>query len=390
MSEPSSSPWRYILADTTIGEAEVARVTDVLRSGWLTQGPVCEEFERRFADLIGAPAAQAKILSSCTAALHLGLIALDIGPGDEVIVPSLTFVATANCVRYVGATPVFADIVGADDLTIDPEDVRRKITPRTRAVICVHYAGYPAALEQLGAICSEHGLHLVEDVAHAPGATLKDRGLGTWGDIGCFSFFSNKNLAMGEGGLLVARDEQVADRVSRLRSHGMTSVTLDRHKGHAFSYDVVDAGYNFRSNEVAAAIGLAQLERLPAANEQRRMLTARYRARLDATDGLHLPFIGHQGAPVHHIFPVVLAADINREAVMQRLKERGIQTSVHYPPIHLFTDFRRQYGCGEGQLPVTENIAMREVTLPLHPKLEIADVDIIAAEVTAVLAELRS
>ena len=196
MSEPARSPWRFSLSDTTIGEAEIERVTAVLRSGWLTQGPVCQEFEERFAALIGAPAANTKIVSSCTSALHLGLAALGVGPGDEVIVPALSFVATANCARYVGATPIFADIIGPDDLTIDPADVERKLTARTRAVICVHYAGYAAQMDDLLTICKDSGLALVEDVAHAPGASLHGHSLGTLGDVGCFSFFSNPSFCL--------------------------------------------------------------------------------------------------------------------------------------------------------------------------------------------------
>ncbi len=385
MSEPASSPWRYSLSETTIDEAEVERVTAVLRSGWLTQGPVCQEFEERFAAFIGAPAANTKVVSSCTSALHLGLAALGVGPGDEVIVPSLSFVATANCARYVGATPVFADVIGPDDLTIDPTDVLRKLSAKTRAVICMHYAGYPARLDELLKICSDHDVFLVEDVAHAPGATLRGRNLGTWGDVGCFSFFSNKNLAMGEGGLICSRDDLLAERIGRMRSHGMTSVTLDRHKGHAFSYDVVEPGFNFRSNEVSAAIGLAQLEKLPAGNDIRRKLTARYREGLAGVTGIECPFSTAEGVSAHHIFPTVLDRAINRDEFMQRLKDDGVQSSIHYPPTHLFTDFKNSLGTFEGMLPRTEDIAAREVTLPLHPKLVEEDVDEIVSIVRRAL-----
>ena len=232
MSEPAVT-WKHVLSDPQLDEHEIANVTDVLRSGWLTQGPRCQEFEERFAHMLGADPLGAKLVSSCTAALHLGLAALGIGVGDEVIVPSMTFVATANCVRYVGAQPVFADIVSDDDFSIDPNEVERKITANTRAVICVHYAGYPAHMDALAAVCERYGLALIEDAAHAPLTKSGGQALGTIGDVGCFSFFSNKNLVMGEGGLALAKDPSIAERIGRMRSHGMTTVTLDRHKGLA-------------------------------------------------------------------------------------------------------------------------------------------------------------
>lgn len=385
MSESSAAPWRYALSETILGDEEIAGVTAVLRQGWLTQGPLCLEFEQRFAELLGVPAEHSKVVSSCTAGLHLALAALGVAPGDEVIVPSLSFVATANCVRYLGAVPVFADILGPDEPTIDPADVALKISPRTRGVICMHYAGFAARLPELVRLCRDNNLFLVEDVAHAPGAALEGRMLGTWGDAGCFSFFSNKNLAMGEGGLVVMREASLASRVGRMRSHGMTSVTLDRHKGHAFSYDVVELGFNFRITELAAALGLAQLDRLAAGNARRGELTARYRELLGRCDAIQLPFLNAPGNPAYHIFPMVLAPEVDRHEFMLALRQRGIQTSIHYPPIHLFTDFRKNFGTTDGLLPTTEDYAAREVTLPLHPGLTVADIEIIAGEVIQAL-----
>jgi len=388
VSESLATPWRYSLSETILGEEEIAGVTAVLKSGWLTQGPLCMEFERRFAELLGVPAECSKVVSSCTAGLHLALATLGVSRGDEVIVPSLSFVATANCVRYLGAIPVFADILGPDDPTIDPADVARKISPHTRGVICMHYAGFAARLPDLVRLCRDHDLFLVEDVAHAPGAAIGGRMLGTWGDAGCFSFFSNKNLAMGEGGLVAMREADLAARVGRMRSHGMTSLTLDRHNGHAFSYDVVELGFNFRTTELAAALGLAQLGRLFAANARRAELTSRYRELLGRCNVIRLPFLNAPGNPAYHIFPIVLMPEVDRHAFMLASRERGIQTSIHYPPIHLFTDFRESFGTAEGLLPITEDYAAREVTLPLHPGLTVKDIEIIAGEVIQVLESL--
>lgn len=373
--------WRVPLADLEIGPEEMEAVASVLRSRWLSMGQVTQRFEQAFAEYVGARHAVA--VSSATAALHLANLALGIGPGDEVIVPSLTFVATANAVTYTGATPVFADITSEDDLSIDPRAVEAAVTPATKAIVVMHYGGYICDMEAIARIARRHGLAVVEDAAHAPGAEAGGRKAGTFGAIGCFSFFANKNLATGEGGMLVTDDDRLAERARLLRSHGMTTLTWDRHQGHAHSYDVVAAGYNYRLDEMRAALGLVQLARLEAANERRRLLTGHYRARLAALDGLSLPYRAHPGKPAAHLFPVLLRQGIHRSRFIELMKERGIQTSIHYPPVHQFTLYRAR--ALRQPLPVTERVGAREVTLPLYPRMTLEDVELVAGAVEAAL-----
>ena len=267
--------WKIPLSDIDFGPEERAAVDRVLQSKWLTMGSVTDDFEHAFAAYVGAKYAIA--VTNATAALHLSCVVAGLGPEDEAIVPSLTFVATANAVRYTGATPVFADIVGEQDLNISYRSIEKAITERTRAILVVHYGGYACDMPSITKLARERGLIVIEDAAHAVGSELGGRKLGTWGDIGCFSFFSNKNMTTGEGGMMVTDNEPYSQRLRLLRSHGMTSLTWDRHKGHAWSYDVVDLGYNYRIDEIRAALGKVQLEKLPTNNERRRHLTQVYR-----------------------------------------------------------------------------------------------------------------
>lgn len=243
---------RIPLFDIRIEQQDAEAVAEVLRSGWLSMGPRTEAFEREFAEHLGVEHVLA--LSSGTAALHLACIAAGVGKGDEVIVPSQTFVATVSAVLYTGATPVFADVVGPRDLNIDSDAVEAAITERTKAIIPVHYAGYPVAIERLAELCEARGLALIEDAAHAPSATVGDRKLGSFGLAGCFSFFSNKVLCCGEGGALSTDSAEVAERVRLLRSQGMTATTMDRHLGRAMEYDVAEAGFNYRIDDPRAAL----------------------------------------------------------------------------------------------------------------------------------------
>jgi len=354
--------WRVPLADLDYGEGEEQAVLDVLRRRWLTMGQVTQQFEQEFAQFTGAKYAFA--VSNATVALHMACLSLGIGVGDEVVAPALTFVATVNSVLYTGAQVRFADILGEEDLNLSPEDIERQITPCTKAISVVHYGGYPCRMKTICEIAARHRLAVIEDAAHAPGAFLEGKHLGTWGDVGCFSFFSNKNLSTGEGGMLVTNRDDVAERVRLLRSHGMTSLTWDRHRGHAYTYDVVELGYNYRIDEIHSALGLVQLNKLVNNNARREAITERYREGL-ATSGVGLPFRECNGQPAYHIFPILLPEEVDRLKFIEAMKLDGVQTSIHYPPVHKFSYYRQRYP--NISLPITEDVAGREVTLPLYP-----------------------
>jgi dTDP-4-amino-4,6-dideoxygalactose transaminase len=372
--------WKIPLSDIVMGCEEDDAVRDVLRSRWLSMGPVTEEFEAAFARYLGVKYAFA--VSNGTAALHIAHAVLGIGMGDEVITPSLTFVATANSILYCGAKPVFADIAGRDDLNVSWEDIAAKISERTRAITVVHYGGYACNMRPIMEIARDHDLRVVEDTAHAIGATYGGQKCGTIGDIGCFSFFANKNLTTGEGGMIVTDDDLLAEKIRTMRSHGMTTLTWDRHRGHGYSYDVTDLGYNYRTNEVASALGIVQLRRLELNNERRRHIADRYRNALAGVEHIECPFAGKtNGESSHHIFPVVLSAELPRADFQTVLKERGIQTSIHYPPVHLFTYYKRLLGDTRGSLPKTEFVGEHEVTLPLYPGMTDGEVEYVCTTI---------
>lgn len=360
--------WRVPLADIDFGEAEEEAVREVIRSRWLSMGEVTKGFEQDFAAFIGAKHTVA--VTNATAALHLACLAAGIGPGDEVIVPSLTFVATANAVRYTGAMPVFADIESLDWLNISPASIESRVTEKTRAILVVHYAGFSCDMPAIMEIARRYNLVVLEDSAHAIGSILDDRALGTWGAIGCFSFFSNKNMTTGEDGMLVTNDDALADRLRILRSHGMTSLSWDRHKGHAWSYDVVDLGYNYRIDEMRAALGRVQLGKLPFNNQRRQQLTALYRELLtELVPQVQMPFAEGRGTSCYHILPILLPPGMDRVRFMEGLKSHGVQTSIHYPPVHQFQIYQDDWQRRGGLLPLTEQAAAREVTLPLYPTM---------------------
>jgi dTDP-4-amino-4,6-dideoxygalactose transaminase len=371
------------LFDLRFEPEDLEAVAETLRSGWLTQGPRVAELEAAFAAHLGCKHALA--VSSCTAALHLAYRAAGVGPGDEVIVPSYTFVATANAVLYCGATPVFADIIGVDDPATDPEDVARKITPRTRAVATVHFGGYAAPVDELADLCREHGLALIEDAAHAPSAELHGRKLGTFGTAGCFSFFSNKVLPVGEGGLVATDDDEVAASVRSGRSHCMTSGTWDRHTGRTDTYDVVGMGLNYRLDEPRAALLLSRLPRLAHEIARRQELTRSYRRRLAEIEGVRPAFRDDQVADSSCYILPVMVDPLRRAEVRRRLRdEHGVQTSVMYPAIHEFTAYRRRFP--DVSLVWTERAARSEICLPLYGHMTEAEQD----RVITALAEVLS
>ena len=370
--------------DVRVGDEELQAVAETLRSGWLSGGPQTEAFEREFAEHLGSKHVLA--LSSCTAALHLACVAAGVERGDEVIVPSMTFVATANAVRYCGARPVFCDLVGGagNDLNMDIELVESLVTERTKAVIPVHWAGYPVEIVALRELCERLGLVLIEDAAHAPWAHFGSKQIGTFGLAGCFSFFPNKVLGVGEGGALCTDSDDVAERVRRLRSHGMTATTMDRHRGSAMSYDVVEVGLNYRFDDLRAALIRPRFARLGAEIERRRDLIRRYRELLDDAEGVGIAYRGNDESRSSCYLMGVMVEPGLRSAVRARLREEhGVQTTV-YPATHTLGGYVREFG--EVSLPKTEEAARRLFSVPLYPHMEADQQERVAAAVREAVA----
>lgn len=365
------------LFDLRLAPEDLEAVADSLRSGQLTQGPRTEAFEAAFAEHLGCRHAVA--VSSCTAALHLAYLAAGVGPGDEVIVPSMTFAATANAVIYCGATPVFADLRGTHDLSIDPADVESRITERTKAVCAVHFAGYAAPVDALRELCDARGIALVEDVAHAPSATLHGRKLGTWGQSGAFSFFSNKILSVGEGGLLSTDDDRVAALARRLRSEGATRPTWTRSAPSDGPYDVDALGFDYRLDEPRSALLTSRLARLEADIARRRELTLEYRSKLAALDGVILPYTEEEVATSScYVMPILLEDPSRQSAVRRHMRdEHAVQTSLLYPAVHEFSAYVERYGLQ--RLERSELVARSEITIPLYPHMTEQQQDLVVA-----------
>jgi dTDP-4-amino-4,6-dideoxygalactose transaminase len=371
VSERTMMNWKYPLSVTTIGPEEEAACADVIRSGWLSMGPKTMDFEKAFATMVGCRHALA--VANGTAALHLALLAVGVGTdrADEVIQPAINFVAAANVTVAMSGRPVFADIISLEEPTVAPAEVERFITGKTKAVVVMHYGGYPARMGELVSLCRDRKIALIEDAAHAIGYGVEEEGrmLGCIGDIGCFSFFPNKNMTTGEGGMITTDRDDLAERVRLLRSHGMTMLTWARHRGHAHTYDVVTHGLNYRLDEIRAAIGLEQLRKLDAANRRRRRLAALYAERIRGLDidGLSYVFGSRASNGAAHLAAITVPAE-KREYVREALKGKGIQSSLHYPLISAFTAFTGKYG-GPELTPVASKFADMVVTLPMYPDL---------------------
>jgi dTDP-4-amino-4,6-dideoxygalactose transaminase len=378
--------WKVPLFELNYDTRESKAVLDVLNSQWLTMGEQTINFEKQFSLMLNHPDVQCVFVSNCTAALYMSVLALGLEKGDEVIIPSLTFVADLNATIMAGAKPVLADCHSLDDWNISAESIEKCITPKTKAVMVVHYAGYPCDMDPIVELCKKHKLFLIEDVAHAPGATYKGKACGTIGDIGCFSFFSNKNISMGEGGMLSTCNPELFQTLKYLRSHGMSSLTLDRHKGRTISYDVIRTGLNFRSDEIHAALGLVQLDKLEQANLHRRDLTDYYRLKLRAVKGIDMPFTHtNNTVPSYHVLPVLLDKGIDRIDLITKLKEAGIQSSIHYPSFHQFSAFK---SLNLNPAPIADQISERELTLPLYPGLSFDLVDLVVSTIDSSLKKV--
>lgn len=373
--------YKIPLFDLNFDKKEEKAALEVIQSKWISTGPKTIAFEQRFAEMLNVSHAIA--LSNCTVALHLAFKLTGIQRGDEVICPSLTFVATVNAIRYLDAVPVFADVCSCENPTIDPEDIRKKINKKTKAIVVMHYAGFACEMDRIMQLAKEHNLRVIEDACHGPLSEYKGKKLGTIGDIGCFSFFSNKNISTGEGGMLITNRKEFADRTKLLRSHGMTTMSYERAKGHSTAYDVVELGYNYRMDDIRSAIGIAQLEKIEHDLKQRAEIRQWYIQELKTTSGLLIPFLNCSEFSSNYIFPIVLLNSNaeKRDLVRSGLAEAGIQTSVHYPAVHRFSIYQDFYQ----ELPTTDYLVNNLITLPMYSSLKHAQIKTITTVLKTLL-----
>jgi len=362
-----------------VDDDDVAAVVAVLRSDWLTTGPKVGEFERAFAEAVGAQHAVA--VSSGTAALHAAVHASDIAAGDEVVVPAMTFAASANVVAMQGATPVFAD-VEADTLLIDPLDVERKLTPRTKAVVAVDYAGQPCDYDALRDLCARRGLRLIADACHSLGAAHRQSRAGTLADLTAFSFHPVKHIATGEGGMVTTASADAAERMRRFRNHGIATDHRQRAEAGTWHYEMVELGYNYRLSDIHCALGLMQLRKLPVWLARRRAIARRYDEAI-APLGIVAPLAVRNGVEhAYHLYVVQVdrqRCTADRQTLYAALRAEGIGVNVHYMPVHLHPFYREHFGTQPGDCPVAEAAYERILSLPMFPRMTDADVDAVVA-----------
>lgn len=365
---------------------DVQVVVDTLKGDWLTTGPLIARFERRFAEWLRVPEAVA--VSSGTAALHAAVFSAGFGPGDEIITTPLTFVATANCVLYVGAKPVFADI-DSGTLCIDPIEVERAVTPRTRGIIAMHYAGQPCDMRELRGIAERRGLVLIEDACHAIGARDHGETAGTLGDLACFSFHPVKHLTTGEGGMVTTGNTQWASRMRAFRNHGIETDARTREQDGTWVTDMRYLGHNYRLTDFQCALGMRQLEAVDDWTARRRQLAARYMNRLDDFDALQIPHVRQGASSSWHLFPVLLRLDrlrVGRAEVFRAMRAENIGVNVHYPPVHLHSYYRERFGFRPGAFPRAELAYERLLSLPLFPRMTDEDIDDVVKALRKVIA----
>lgn len=373
--------WKIPLFDTDFGAEEEEALIAVIRRGWVSAGPETQEFEREFSEFLGGP--EVVFLSSGTASIHLALASVGIGPGDEVIAPAFTYIATCSPVLWLGARLRLADSASLKNPNISPETVEGLVNERTKAIIFLHYAGFSEGIAEMARFCEERGIALIEDAAHTHGSVSGGRKPGTFGKVGCFSFFANKNMTSGEGGALVTFDKQLAERARRMASHGRTAAAWDRFRDSALkTYDITEMGYNYKATDMQAALARVQLRKLPEANRKRVELVRLYRELLSDIPGLVIPFDDYESS-ANYIFPIVLPEEVDRLSVMKSLADAGIQTSVHYPAVHTFTYYRKLFP--ELRLPVAEELASRELSLPLYPHMGEDKVRFVAEKLSEIL-----
>ncbi|MGH9645467.1 MAG: DegT/DnrJ/EryC1/StrS family aminotransferase [Bryobacteraceae bacterium] len=369
----------------SLGEEEIAEVADSIRSGWVTTGPKVKLFEQEFARYVGAEHAIA--VSSCTAALHLTLAAHGIGPGDEVIVPTLTFCSTANVVVHLGAKPVLVDVTQDGQMSVDA--LRAAVTPRTRAILPVHYGGQACPLEEISAIASLHGIPVIEDAAHAVGTTYQDRRIGTHGRATCFSFYATKNMTTGEGGMITTNDADLAGRIRLLSLHGMSRDAWKRYtQAGNWWYEVVEPGYKSNMSDLQAAMGIHQLRKLDGFIRRRRDIAARYQEAFADLPELRLPHDCPRRPHAYHLFPVRLVAgelSITRDQLIDELRLLNIGTSVHFIPLHRHPYYQATFGYNPEQFPGAECFFEGLLSLPLYPKMSNSDVEDVISALRAVV-----
>ena len=373
------------IARPDIDDADIAEVVDTLRSGWLTYGPKTQRFETEFKQLAGAEHAVAT--NSCTAGLHISLLAAGIGPGDEVITSPLTFAATANVIVHTGATPVLADIA-YDDLNIDPEQIERRLTPRTKAIMPVHYAGHACRMDEILDIARRHDLVVIEDAATAAGSAYKQRPVGSLGDMTVFSFYPIKNMTTGQGGIVTTNNPAYAERLGSLRNHGLDSNAWKRYSSEASRpfYTLSEPGFNYGMFDLLAAVGLGQLQRLPEFNARRTELATHYTRLFADEPRVEVPTVSPDVTSNWHLYVIRLRdTTLARDDLVTALKGRGIGTSVHYYPVHYHPYYRETFGFRTGDYPICESEFERILSLPLFPQMTESDVERVVGAVKACL-----
>ncbi|MGO9125742.1 MAG: DegT/DnrJ/EryC1/StrS family aminotransferase [Terriglobales bacterium] len=389
-TDSSGKPAEIPFHRAALGDEEVHAVAEVIRSGWLAMGPLTIEFERAFAQYVGTKHAVA--VSSCTAALHLALEAAGIGAGDEVLIPSITFTATAEAVIYLGARPVLVD-VRPDTMNLDPVDAARRITPRTRAIIPVHFAGQPCDMQEIHALAKRHGLHVVEDAAHALPSEYHGKRVGVLSAFTAFSFYATKTLTTGEGGMVTTDNDIAAARMRMMRLHGIGRDAWKRYQSDgSWHYEVLEAGFKYNFTDLQAALGLVQLRKCDELREARRKIAASYLNAFRTFDCFTLPEELSDRTTSWHLFVLRLQLkklNIERSEFIRQLKERGIGTSVHFIPLHLHPFYQREYGCRSGDLPAAEKEYERCLSLPIYPTMSEREVAAVISAVSEVAEDGR-
>ncbi len=359
----------------SISEEDIAAVVEVLRSDWLTTGPTIAEFEQKVAAFVGAQEGVA--VSNGTAALHCAMFAAGIGPGDEVIVPPLTFAATANCILYMGGKPVFADIE-PDTLLLDPSEAEKKVTDKTKAILAVDYAGQPCDYDALRAITDRHGLLLIADSCHSLGARYKDRKVGSLADLTCFSFHPVKHITTGEGGMVVTNHSEFAERMRRFRNHGITNDHRQRSELCTWYYEMTDLGFNYRITDFQCALGISQLKKQPAWIEKRREIARQYDTFFSSIEGIEPVSVRPDSWHAYHLYPIQLnlpKAKMDRNQLYQSMRSAGIGVNVHYIPVHLHPYYQHHFHTQKGDFPVSEQAYQRLLSIPIFPAMNNANID---------------